>query len=121
VKGGGKSRTNKDHRSLKRTIHKGRWDDICADELREERISAVLAIKTEVDPDKPGLGQFYCVACSRYCISDKALQAHNATPKHRRRLKMLRTERPYSHKEANAAAGRGDADAGCRAAVMSTD
>merc|ERR1712087_211267 len=107
VKGGGKSRTNKDHRSLKRTIHKGRWDDICADELRVEHIGAVLMSKTEVDPDKPGLGQFYCVPCSRYYISQKALDDHNSTSKHRRRLKMLTTEKPYSHEEANAAAGRG--------------
>mmetsp|Transcript_13179 Transcript_13179/g.28048 ORF Transcript_13179/g.28048 Transcript_13179/m.28048 type:complete len:131 (+) Transcript_13179:295-687(+) len=112
VSGGGKASTNKDHRTLKRTIYKGRWDDICAEQLLPENVEAVLAKQTAVDPDKPGLGQFYCIACSRYYISAKALQEHSATTKHRRRLKMLTTEKPYSHKEANAAAGRGDTDTG---------
>ena len=39
--GGGKRHANKDHRTLKRTINKGRWDDICANELRPERLPAV--------------------------------------------------------------------------------
>jgi bud site selection protein 20 len=67
----------------------------------------VLAEKTQLDPDKPGLGQYYCVACARYCINQQALDDHSATAKHRRRMRMLTTEPAYSHQEANAAAGRG--------------
>ena len=119
MKGGGKSRQNKDHRRVsQRGIVKGRWDDICAAELNPDAViegrpqADVVANKTELDPDKPGLGQFYCVACCRYCINQKALEDHNATAKHRRRLKTLLTETPYSQAEAAAAAGRGKADHG---------
>jgi len=119
VKGGGKSRTNQDHlRAHRRGIVKGRWDDICAAELQCDTViqgrpqANVVAEKTLVDPDKPGLGQFYCIACCRYCISQKALDEHNQQKKHKRRLKMLLTVKPYSHAEANAAAGRGATDHG---------
>ena len=113
VSGGGKARQNKDHRRVsQRGIVKGRWDDICTAQLMSEVIQGrptkdVLAEKTQLDPDKPGLGQFYCVACARYCINQQALDDHSATAKHRRRLRMLTTEPAYSHQEANAAAGRG--------------
>ena len=119
VKGGGKSRTNRDHRRVsQRGIVKGRWDDICAAELQPGAIiqgrpqADVVAEKTVLDPDKPGLGQYYCVACARYCISAKALEDHQRSVKHKRRLKMLLTEKPYSHAEAAAAAGKGEADHG---------
>mgnify|MGYP006133057501 FL=1 len=112
VKGGGKSRTNKDHRHLCHTINKSRWDDICSEQLKPENIGKVVAEKTELDPDKPGLGQHYCVSCARYYISDVALKEHQKTVKHKRRLKELTTKPAYSHNEANAGAGRGAADNG---------
>ena len=50
VKGGGKSRVNKDHRmAAPRRIHKYRYDDICAAELRDGNYEAVLAKKTVPD------------------------------------------------------------------------
>ena len=119
VKGGGKSRTNQDHlRAARRGIVKTRWDDICAAELKGGTIiqgraqEDVVAEKTALDPDKPGLGQWYCVACARYCINQKALDDHQRTSKHKRRLKTLLTETPYSHAEATAAAGKGATDHG---------
>ena len=119
VKGGGKTRTNRDHRmACKRGIVKGRWDDIVAAELNPEATiggraqAVVVKEKTALDPDKPGLGQFYCVACCRYLISQHALDDHCRQSKHKRRLKMLLTETPYSHAEANAGAGRGATDHG---------
>jgi bud site selection protein 20 len=125
VSGGGKSRTNKDHRRIsQRGIVKARWDDICAAELNPEAIiqgrpqAAVVAEKTAIDPDKPGLGQHYCVACTRYMISARALEDHYKCAKHKRRLKTLLTEKPYSHAEANAAAGRGEADHGLTAPAL---
>ena len=102
----------------RRGVVKGRWDDIVAKELQTDAViqgrpqAEVMKDKTALDPDKPGLGQFYCVACCRYCISQKALDDHQRTSKHKRRLKMLLTEEPYSHAEANAAAGRGATDHG---------
>ena len=104
---------NKDHRmAAPRRIHKYRYDDICAAELRDGNYEAVLARKTVPDIDKPGAGQFYCVSCARYYVNEAALTAHNTSAKHRRRLKELTTKTPYSHEEANAAAGRGTTDRG---------
>eukprot|EP00324_Dicrateria_rotunda_P006882 CAMPEP_0206162994 /NCGR_PEP_ID=MMETSP1474-20131121/11144_1 /ASSEMBLY_ACC=CAM_ASM_001110 /TAXON_ID=97495 /ORGANISM="Imantonia sp., Strain RCC918" /LENGTH=139 /DNA_ID=CAMNT_0053565401 /DNA_START=76 /DNA_END=495 /DNA_ORIENTATION=+ len=111
--GGGKSRTNTNHlRAHRRGVVKGRWDDICTKELLPENIEKTVAEKTVLDPDKPGLGQHYCVACCRYFIDFAAFTSHNATSKHRRRLKMLTTVKPYSHEEARAAAGAGPSDHG---------
>jgi len=118
VSGGGKNRCNKDHRRVsQRGIVKGRWDDICTAELTTEVMQGrltkdVLAEKKALDPDKPGLGQYYCVACARYCVNQQALDAHCKQAKHRRRLKMLTTEPAYSHSEASAAAGKGSVDIG---------
>ena len=128
MKGGGKSRTSKDFRTAAaRGIVKGRWDDIVAAELDPEAMiqgkpqCEVIAAKKELDPDKPGLGQFYCVACCRYCINQKALDDHQRQPKHKRRLKVLLTEKPYSHAEANGAAGRGATDHGLTRARPEVD
>ena len=126
VSGGGKARTNKDHRRVsQRGIVKGRWDDICAAELQDGGViqgrsqSAVIAEKTAIDPDKPGLGQFYCIACARYCISQQALDDHQRQAKHRRRVRMLTEEPVYTHAEAAAAAGRGLPDTGTRSSQLS--
>ena len=124
MKGGGKSRTSKDFRTAAaRGIVKGRWDDICAAELNPDAMIQgkpqveVIAAKKELDPDKPGLGQFYCVACCKYFINQKAIDDHQKQPKHKRRLKVLLTEKPYSHAEANGAAGRGATDHGLTRAL----
>lgn len=122
VSGGGKTRTNKDHRRVAmRGIVKSRWDDIVASELKSDSViqgrpqAEVVKDKTALDPDKPGLGQFYCISCCKYFINQRAFDDHNATSKHKRRLKMLLTETPYSHAEASAGAGRGATDHGvCR-------
>ncbi|EDV47391.1 zinc finger protein 593 homolog [Drosophila erecta] len=63
-------------------------------------------INQNVDLDKPGFAQFYCVHCAKYFIDDTAMQAHFRTKVHKRRLKALEIE-PYSIEEAERAAGRG--------------
>ena len=119
MKGGRKSTTNKNFRiASRRGVVKHRWDDIVAQELQPGAViggrpqEEVIKDKVRIDPDKPGLGQFYCVACCRYCISQKALDDHQSTSKHKRRLKTLLTEKPYSHAEAMAGAGKGATDHG---------
>ncbi|KAH8308578.1 hypothetical protein KR018_011942, partial [Drosophila ironensis] len=63
-------------------------------------------INQNVDLDKPGFAQFYCVHCAKYFIDDTAMQAHFRTKVHKRRLKALETE-PYSIEESERAAGKG--------------
>lgn len=58
-----------------------------------------------VDVDKPGLGQFYCVECARYFVNAKALETHTRTKAHRRRVKLLNSEEPYTIEESERAAG----------------
>lgn len=56
------------------------------------------------DEDLPGQGQFYCVQCARYFISQGSLNDHRKSKPHKKRLKELK-EVPYSQEEAERAAG----------------
>lgn len=64
-------------------------------------------LNQSVDLDKPGFAQFYCLHCAKYFINDHSIQAHFRTKVHKRRLKALELE-PYSHEEAEKAAGHGN-------------
>ncbi|XP_015594956.1 zinc finger protein 593 homolog [Cephus cinctus] len=75
------------------------------DDIKEENAKKLL--NQQVDFDKPGAAQHYCVHCARYFINDRALQDHFATKVHKRRLKALELE-PYSIEESERAAGRGN-------------
>merc|ERR1712244_123673 len=57
--------------------------------------NAQKLLKQEVDYDKPGLAQFYCVHCSKHFIDTKAFNDHIKSKPHKRRLKALETE-PYT-------------------------
>ena len=48
--------------------------------------------KQEVDPDLPGLGQHYCISCSRYFVDARALSDHRKTKIHKRRVKALKED-----------------------------
>ena len=61
--GGGKSRTNRDHRMDSKLITKHRWDDIVQKDLLPDNVDKATAAATQLDPDKPGLGQFFCLSC----------------------------------------------------------
>lgn len=60
----------------------------------------------EVDIDKPGGAQHYCLHCARYFINQNALEEHFRTKVHKRRLKALELE-PYSIEDSERAAGFG--------------
>ncbi|EDV92078.1 zinc finger protein 593 homolog [Drosophila grimshawi] len=70
------------------------------------RTQSAELINQNVDLDKPGFAQFYCVHCAKYFIDDTALQSHFHTKVHKRRLKALELE-PYSIEESERAVGRG--------------
>nr|CAD7431481.1 unnamed protein product [Timema monikensis] len=73
-------------------------------DLKEENADKLL--NQEVDFDKPGNAQFYCLHCARYFIDDQALKEHFRTKVHKRRMKALELE-PYSIEESERAAGKG--------------
>ena len=58
-----------------------------------------------MDEYKTGLGQFYCVPCTRYFVSEAAQKEHEAKKEHRKRLKICLTEVPYTIEEAERAGG----------------
>lgn len=64
-------------------------------------------LKQEVDLDKAGSAQFYCLHCARYFIDNQALTDHFKTKVHKRRLKALELE-PYTIEDSERAAGFGN-------------
>ncbi|TRM65913.1 hypothetical protein BD626DRAFT_453114 [Schizophyllum amplum] len=60
----------------------------------------------ELDYEKPGLAQHYCVECAKYYETDTALQSHWRSKLHKRRCKRL-AEPAYTIEEAEMAAGLG--------------
>ncbi|GLG96117.1 Zinc finger protein 593 homolog-like Protein [Gryllus bimaculatus] len=73
-------------------------------DMKEE--NAQKLIHQEIDFDKPGLAQHYCLHCARYFIDDRSLKEHFRTKAHKRRLKDLETE-PYTIEESERAGGLG--------------
>eukprot|EP00053_Salpingoeca_punica_P005036 m.52321 g.52321 ORF g.52321 m.52321 type:complete len:168 (+) comp13060_c0_seq1:105-608(+) len=92
--------TKKRFRTRKRT----KDHDQIVNDLKAENVMKL--IHHPVDGDLPGLGQFYCIHCSRHFVNSLSLDEHIKSKIHRRRMKELRNE-PYSQAEAEAAAGMG--------------
>lgn len=78
-------------------------DEIDNDMIEE---NARKLLHQEIDLDKPGSAQFYCLHCARYFIDEHALKEHFRTKAHKRRLKALELE-PYTIEESERAAGKG--------------
>jgi len=74
------------------------------EDLKPENAPKLL--EQELDFDKPGNAQFYCIHCARYFINSQALEEHFKTKVHKRRLKALQDE-PYSIEDSERAAGHG--------------
>ncbi|KAF6200222.1 hypothetical protein GE061_006525 [Apolygus lucorum] len=74
------------------------------EDLKPEKAAQLL--DQEVDLDKPGDAQFYCLHCARYFIDETAMNDHFRTKVHKRRMKALETE-PYTIEESEKAAGHG--------------
>ncbi len=68
--------------------------------------NAEKLLKQDVDFDKPGLAQFYCVHCAKHFINQNAFSDHVKGKPHKRRLNALKTE-PYTIEESKQAAGMG--------------
>lgn len=53
----------------------------------------------DVDETLPGLGQNYCITCSRHFVNKIALAGHYKTKLHKKNVKNLK-ETPYTQKDA---------------------
>ncbi|KAJ2000855.1 hypothetical protein GGI04_000011 [Coemansia thaxteri] len=76
--------------------------DQIQEDLKPENKQRLLSIPE--DEDLPGLGQHYCVECSRYYIDDRSLGEHRRGREHKRRLRDLK-DPAYTQREAEAAVG----------------
>ena len=79
-------------------------DQIDATLQAQDKVDQLLT--QQIDYEKTGLGQFYCVHCDKYFIDANAFKAHIKSKAHKRRLHALKVE-PYSLEEAMRAAGMG--------------
>ncbi|KAI8378047.1 uncharacterized protein BYT42DRAFT_572534 [Radiomyces spectabilis] len=113
----GRLRRSRTHHSIRDTYRKYRTRNYARDlDQIHEDVKPENAGKLKnqpVDPDKPGLGQHYCIECARHFITEDALTKHIQTKVHKKRVKLLKEE-PYTQAEADAAAGIGKADNGKR-------
>ncbi|XP_043267622.1 zinc finger protein 593 homolog [Venturia canescens] len=75
------------------------------EDIKDENAKKLL--NQEIDLDKPGAAQHYCVHCARYFINERSLDDHFRTKVHKRRLKALELE-PYTIEESERAAGHGN-------------
>uniref|UniRef100_A0A7S4I0P6 C2H2-type domain-containing protein n=1 Tax=Vannella robusta TaxID=1487602 RepID=A0A7S4I0P6_9EUKA len=82
--------TSKDKRKDIKTKHRVKDLDQIIVDLKPE--NAEKLEKQEVDPDLPGLGQHYCISCSRYFVDARALSDHRKTKIHKRRVKALKED-----------------------------
>lgn len=97
----------RDNKRSKRT--RARTKDL--DQVFEELAKLKRECATEplkdlaADADLPGFGQHYCVHCARHFISHDTYTVHTRTKLHKKRVKVLSNDTPYSQKEAELAAG----------------
>ncbi|KAI9100682.1 hypothetical protein DFS34DRAFT_615401 [Phlyctochytrium arcticum] len=96
-------KTHKGIRDIKRAARtRARTKDL--DQIHDDLKAPEKLQNQEPNPDLPGMGQHYCIQCSRYFTDGSSINEHYKTKLHKRRLKVLKEE-PYSQKEAEAAAG----------------
>ncbi|OAF71839.1 Zinc finger protein [Intoshia linei] len=88
-----------------RLRHKTRDMDQIVGDLKNTNELQKL-INQQIDVDKIGLGQHYCIHCATYFQDEKTLHVHMKTKRHKRRCKALE-EVPYSQEEAESCAGLG--------------
>ncbi|KAF5308292.1 hypothetical protein FQR65_LT06285 [Abscondita terminalis] len=97
----GKTKISKRWKTSRRTKDLDQIDE----DIKPQNAEKLL--NQDVDFDRAGNAQFYCLHCARYFINDQALQDHFRTKVHKRRLKALELE-PYTIEESERAAGFGD-------------
>ena len=69
-------------------------DQIVLEDMLPEKTEQLL--NQPINEELPGLGQHYCVHCSRYFISTAAIKEHFRTKEHKKRFKVCTTEVPYT-------------------------
>ncbi|KAJ5637844.1 Zinc finger protein bud20 [Penicillium lividum] len=80
------------------------YDQVIAD-IQSPRHLEIYKETKDVE-DLPGLGQHFCMECSKWFESEYNLKAHTKGKNHKRRVRILKEE-PHSQKIAEAVIGLG--------------
>ena len=88
--------------NLKTKRYRRDIDQVVLDDCQPEKAEKLE--NQDIDEEKPGMAQHYCLHCARYFISDVAIRKHFTTKEHKKRMKTCK-EIPYSHEEAERAGG----------------
>ncbi|XP_078148132.1 zinc finger (C2H2 type) family protein isoform X1 [Carex rostrata] len=105
------------HKQNRRSKFLVKGDDMVYEELLKQ---AELLKKSEMaeanplplDPDLPGMGQFYCLHCDRHFYSDDVRQEHYKSKLHKKKVKKMNGPAPHTQVDADMAAGMGRPDNG---------
>ncbi|KAF2070610.1 hypothetical protein CYY_008067 [Polysphondylium violaceum] len=89
---GGTHTKNKQYKRARSTKNRAKDIDQIYNEIQPENIEKYT--KIEIDPELPGMGQHFCIHCSKHYITDEALNTHFQTKTHKRRVKELKVK-PY--------------------------
>lgn len=81
-------------------------DDQTFNNVTTEKVAQKLK-NQELNFDKPGLAQFYCLICNRYFNDKYANEQHIRGKSHKQKLKSLKKDKPFTQEEAEMAAGKG--------------
>ena len=95
---------HKQYGKNRRTRNKTKDHNQNEEDIQPEKIKKKK--NPEIDENLPGLGQFYCVFCARYFVNQKSLDDHYKTKEHKKRVKVVKTEKPYTIEESKMHAGK---------------
>ena len=84
--------------------YKSKFKTRCIDQVHDDLKAPEKFAVMPRDEDLPGDGQFYCIPGARYLQQQAAIDKHNETRPHRRRIKMA-LEDPHTQSSAEAAVG----------------
>lgn len=92
------------------------WEDVRqAEPIKTDSVGPLgTTDKGILDEDVPAFGKNYCPTCSRYFVSEHALGTHNKSKDHKRRIKMLKGDRPHNKSDAEKAGNVGAPDNGSK-------
>ena len=88
---------NKDISKRRRTRNYRKDLDQIYEDVKPENVGKFSDLP--VDEHLPGLGQHYCVTCSRFFVNKIALAGHYKTKQHKKNVKNVQ-EKPHTQKDA---------------------